>query len=76
MKSIILILFIIGISLIIIGYYEHIKLNPLKKIEYRYIPRDYMEDQMVDQNLRNKYSDLFNRSNTWTRYPFDSNYNE
>ena len=54
MKSIILILFIIGISLIIIGYYEHMQLNPVNKIEYRYIPRNYLEDQMADQNLRKK----------------------
>uniref|UniRef100_A0A6C0EIV4 Uncharacterized protein n=1 Tax=viral metagenome TaxID=1070528 RepID=A0A6C0EIV4_9ZZZZ len=73
MKSIILILFIIGISLIIIGYYEHMQLNPVNKIEYRYISRNYLEDQMADQNLRNKYSDLFNRTGVWSGYPFDSN---
>ena len=70
MKSIINIIFIVGLCLVIIGYYENNINNPIKQIEYRYIPKNYIEYQMEDQNLTNKYSDLFNNNTLWIRYPF------
>ena len=72
MRSLFLILFIIGVVLIIIGYYENNKLNSVDKVEYRYIPRVYLEDQMLNMNLKNKYSDLFDKSSIWSTYPFNN----
>jgi len=72
MRSLFLILFIIGIVLIIIGYYENNKPSPVDKIEYRYIPRVYLEDQMLNMNLKKKYSDLFDKSSIWSTYPFST----
>ena len=72
MRSLFLILFIIGIVLVIIGYYENNKPNSIDKIEYRYIPRNYLEEQMFNTNLKNKYSDLFDKSSIWSTYPFST----
>lgn len=69
MKSIILILFMLGTILMTIGYMENYKKCPLPKIEYRYIPRNFYEEQITEHNLRNTYSDMFNKSDTWANYP-------
>ena len=69
MKSIILILFMTGAILITIGYMENYKKCPLPKIEYRYIPRNFYEEQNSQVNLKSLYSNIFDKSSTWSRYP-------
>lgn len=69
MKSLILLLFIFGLVFLIVGYMENNKKCPLPKIEYRYIPRNFYEEQVSQPDLRNTYSDLFNKADTWSRYP-------
>lgn len=69
MKSFILILFIVGSIFLTIGYMENYKKCPLPKIEYRYIPRNFYEEQITDSNLKNLYSDMFNKADTWSKYP-------
>tara|TARA_B100001989_G_scaffold209689_1_gene158813 strand:+ start:475 stop:729 length:255 start_codon:yes stop_codon:yes gene_type:complete len=70
MKSIILILFIIGSIFVITGYMENYKKCPLPKIEYRYIPRNFYEEQISETNVKNIYSDMFNKSDSWNQYPY------
>ena len=69
MKSLILIFFIIGIVLITKGYMENHSKCPLPLIEYRYIPRNFYEEQITENNLKNMYSDMFNAPDTWAKYP-------
>tara|TARA_Y100000385_G_C13104576_1_gene646721 strand:+ start:1256 stop:1552 length:297 start_codon:yes stop_codon:yes gene_type:complete len=69
MKSIILILLITGFLLMMKGYTESYKQCPLPKIEYRYIPRNFYEEQITENNLKSLYSDMFNKSDTWSKYP-------
>jgi len=45
MKSFIIILFIVGIVMTTVGYMENYKNCPLPKVEYRYIPRTFEEEQ-------------------------------
>ena len=77
MKSLILILFIVGLVLVVIGYTENYKKCELPKVEYRYIPRNFYEEQVTEHNLKNVYSDMFNKSDTWHTYAnnIDENYN-
>lgn len=56
-----------GALLIIIGLYEE-KLamaNQNKKIEYRFIPRTYYEEQMSYANLFDKVGDMFDKPDPW-----------
>jgi len=56
-----------GALLIIIGLYEE-KLemaNQNKKIEYRFIPRTYYEEQMSYANLFDKVGDMFDHPDPW-----------
>ena len=55
--------------MITIGYMENYKKCPLPKIEYRYIPRSFYEEQVSSVNLKNLYSDMFNEPDSWSKYP-------
>ena len=72
MKLIIISIFIIGIIFIIVGYIEQTRQCPLPKIQYRYIPRSFYEEQISPQDLRKTYSDMFDQASTWSTYPFNS----
>ena len=69
MKSLILILLVVGLILITTGYTRNHKNCPPTKIEYRYIPRNFYEEQVTETKLTNTYSDMFNKADTWSRYP-------
>lgn len=69
MKSLILIFFIIGVVMITKGYMENYSKCPLPTIEYRYIPRNFYEEQITETNVKNTYSDMFNKSDAWSKYP-------
>ena len=75
MKSIILILFITGIVLISVGYTKNQYHCPAPKIEYRYVPRSFYEEQNTSTNLKNLYSDMFDKQSTWSSYPFNQQQN-
>lgn len=62
-------LFIAGLVFMIMGYMENHKKCPPPRVEYRYIPRNFYEEQVTEQNLTNTYSDMFNKAETWNRYP-------
>tara|TARA_E500000178_G_scaffold353697_1_gene420290 strand:+ start:1511 stop:1753 length:243 start_codon:yes stop_codon:yes gene_type:complete len=65
MKSLTLILFTISIVFLTIGYME-LKINEKqnqKIIEYRFIPRSMIEDQVNPVNLETSFVDMFKRDN-------------
>jgi hypothetical protein len=67
MKTLILFLFIIGVFLIMHGIYEQ-KIKALeknKRIEYRFIPRTYIEEQLEDSNVSGKMANIFNKESPW-----------
>ena len=69
MRSLSLLFLIIGIIFIVIGYNERISKCPSPKIEYRYIPRNFYEEQNSQVNLKNLYSNIFDKSSAWSKYP-------
>ena len=73
MKSISILLLFIGLFLIINGYYKKIHKCEPTKIEYRYIPRNFYEEQNSETNLKSLYKDLFEKSSIWSKYPLGDN---
>jgi hypothetical protein len=72
MKSLVIILFIIGLLFIFVGYYNKQKNCPNPKIEYRYIPRSFYEEQITSSDLKNHYSEMFDKQSIWSSYPFNT----
>ena len=69
MKLIILLTLFFGIILVIHGIYEE-KIKTLKKevkVEYRFIPRSYYDEQIFSNEFSSKFSNLFDEDqNKWS----------
>lgn len=65
MKSIILILTFIGLLNIVVGYINQLKKCPPPKIEYRYIPRTFEEDQENPVKISELYNTMFTQPTPW-----------
>lgn len=57
----------VGSFLVLTGIYEEkIKqAESVKKIEYKFIPRTYYEEQMAESDLLLKVGDMFNSVSPW-----------
>ncbi len=67
MRSIIIFLFCFGIFLIIHSIYEQ-KYQALKKnvrVEYRFIPRTYYEEQLSSTPVSSMYKNMFDKESPW-----------
>jgi hypothetical protein len=61
MKFFILFTIFVGILMVIDGVYKE-KLNNAKKnvkVEYRFVPRSYYDEQLFSNNFESKFSNLF-----------------
>lgn len=68
MKILIIFLLFVGLFLIMQGIYEE-KLKTLeanKKVEYKFIPRTYYEEQLADSDLTNQVESMFNYDSPWS----------
>jgi len=61
MKSLIIILFFVGIILTIIGYYQGKNNCPINKIKYKFIPKTIEEDQAYPQSVYKMYQKMFSQ---------------
>lgn len=67
MKSIILLCVFVGAFLVITGIYEEkIRVAELNKnVEYKFIPRSYLDEQLANDDLSLKVADNFNFVSPW-----------
>lgn len=67
MKSLILFFLFIGAFLILVGIYEEkLKIaESSKKIEYKFIPRTYYEEQLSNSDISLNFADMFNKPSPW-----------
>lgn len=67
MRSIIIFLFCFGVILIIHSLYEQ-KYEALKdntRVEYRFIPRTYYEEQLANTPVTSLYKNMFDKESPW-----------
>lgn len=67
MKSFIIFFFVLGLFLIINFIYQQ-KYDALKKnihIQYRFIPRTYLEEQIENTNVSGIFKNDFNNADPW-----------
>jgi hypothetical protein len=69
MKSIILVLLIVGIVLFALGYQRKLinKMETKTIVEYRFIPRSIYEDQFTPKKLEGTYQDMFEKQDVFFR---------
>ena len=66
MKSLIIIMTFIGTISIVVGYINQIKKCPPSKVEYRYIPRTFDEDQNNPVKISDLFNTMFVEPTPWT----------
>ncbi len=67
MRVVILLLLFIGALMIVDGVYDQ-RMKEYKKnvrVEYRFIPRTYYEEQLYNSDLNLKMKDMFNKDHPW-----------
>ena len=65
MKSIIVMLTVIGVIGLIIGYINQIKTCPPPRVEYRYIPRSFEDDQNDPVKITQLFKNMFEQPTPW-----------
>jgi len=66
MKAIVLLLFLLGIIFIITGYQKsYMKCEPKTKYIYRYVPRNFIEEQMEPQSVEDAFKTMFKNPSPW-----------
>jgi hypothetical protein len=65
MKSLIVLLSFIGIVAVIIGYINQIKQCPPPRIEYRYIPRTFEDEQNDPVKVTKLFRNMFEQPTPW-----------
>jgi len=67
MKSIIILIFIIGVIMVLVGYTRQYSICPNPRIEYRYIPRTFYDEQLSSENVLKQFSSMFEDTNPWVK---------
>ncbi len=67
MKSLILVLLIIGLVMIGVGYVKSNMQCPPPRIEYRYVPKSFNEEQQVHTTIKamSGMSNMFGKEDVW-----------
>lgn len=65
MNLFLLTLLFTGFAFIIIGYINSHKQCPASKIEYRYVPRNFIEEQLEPVKLTDQFYSMFHKQSPW-----------
>ena len=68
LKSISFFLLFTGIVFVAIGYIQQEKLNVPPRVEYRYVPRSFEEEQSVDTPILSVFGQMFSDRGPWQKY--------
>lgn len=69
MKSVVLLLLVVGAILIAMGYQKKMINNMETKtiVEYRFIPRSIYEEQFGETNLEHSFKDMFEKQDVFSK---------
>jgi hypothetical protein len=65
MKSIIFLCLFIGLTFMIIGYVKTNATCPPPQIQYRYIPRTILDEQMNPEPVMSVFANMFEKPSPW-----------
>ncbi len=73
MQSILVFLLFVGVFLLVHGVYEE-KFRSLEhnvRVEYRFLPRTYYEEQLANTDVSGKFKNMFEKSSPWQNRDMD-----
>lgn len=76
MKSLVFLLLIIGIIFIAVGYIRSNQKCPPRQIEYRYLPKTFIDEQNNRTPVLSIFGSMFSKASPWQDYVgYTSNFN-
>lgn len=77
MKSVVILLLLIGIILVAVGYVKSNQSCPPPVVEFRYVPKSFEQEQDVPTPVLSLFGKMFENSSPWmTTQGYTSNWNE
>lgn len=72
MKSLIILLFVIGVVMLTIGYQKEMlnKAEVKERVEYRFIPRSIYEEQFGKVDLTRSFRDMFEYQDVYLNHTY------
>ena len=67
MRQLVLFLFFIGVMAVVVGYVQQNKQCPSDRVEYRFIPRTFQEDQDNPVSVVELFDTMFHEPTPWIR---------
>lgn len=64
-KKIVLVLLILGIIMIVVGYYRHSDMKNYQHVIYKYIPKSYYDELYIQPSVRSIFTKMFNNASPW-----------
>lgn len=65
MKSLVILILVIGICMVVIGYNKSNQSCPANRVEFRYIPRTFEQEQEVPVPVLSVYGKMFQDEDAW-----------
>ncbi len=67
MKSLVILLLIIGICMVVIGYNKSNQICPANRVEFRYIPRTFEQEQETPAPVLSVFGKMFQDEDAWMK---------
>ena len=65
MKSLVMLLLFAGILMVTVGYVNQLQTCPPPKVEYRYVPRTFEQEQNNPVKVSQLFNDMFEEPSVW-----------
>jgi len=65
MKSLVILILIIGICMVVIGYNKSNQICPANRVEFRYIPRTFEQEQDTPIPVLSVFGKMFQDEDAW-----------
>jgi len=67
MRAIVILFLLIGICLVVVGYVKSNQSCPPPVVEFKYIPRSFEDDQILQRPVMSIFGQMFSGDDAWTQ---------
>ena len=68
MKSFVILLMVIGICMVVVGYNKSNQMCPADRVEFRYIPRTFEQEQEAPTPVLSIFGKMFRDEDAWMKH--------
>ena len=68
MKSLVILLLVVGICMVVVGYNKSNQICPANRVEFRYIPRTFEQEQEAPVPVLSVFGKMFRDEDAWMKH--------